>query len=91
MKTVRLMCGDEGGSHERKLVDVETGETLHGVEKVGVPMFGAYDVVKVEAVIGMAQINVEGVPTIMVAHPMTGEMKPIASITFADGTEFKAG
>ncbi len=68
-----------------KVVDVETGEELRGIESGAIPRFGSNDVVKVELTLGLAALQIDGTPVWMVTHPRSGDLKAVKSITFEDG------
>ena len=90
MRSVRVITGEGGVGIGTKVFDMNTGEQIGGIEEVGVPAFGRDDIVRVDLRIGLARLEIEGAARFQAIDPSDGTLKDVASITFTDGSEFKA-
>ncbi|GAN49710.1 hypothetical protein ACXR8U_13755 [Methylobacterium radiotolerans] len=89
IKSVKV-ASQGGMGFGTRVVDAESGAEVHGVERIAIPEFGADDLIRVELRLALMEFEVEGRPHFQMIDPGSGVIMDVASITFADGTEFKA-
>ena len=89
MRSVRFASGPNQTGWGSSLLDAETGAELHGIRRI-VATVAVDDITTVEAEFVSAEVDINGVLRAMVADPASGEMKRVAKIVYADGTEWEA-
>jgi hypothetical protein len=89
MRSVRFATGSNLTGWGSSLFDAESGAELRGVRRITATA-EVDDITTVEAEFVSAEVDIKGVLRAMIADPGSGDLKQIAKITYADGTEWEA-
>lgn len=88
MTSVVLKAPGPAG-HRAQLFDAESGNEIRGITRIGLEIVPD-DIIRVEASIFAAEIEVKGEMVLYVTDPSTGETKEPARIEFKDGSVWAA-
>jgi hypothetical protein len=88
MMGVRVKAAGPTG-YGTTLTNAETGDEINGVSRLAIYIVPD-DIIRVDAEIFSAELDVAGRATFRVTDPGTGEVKEVSRIEFADGTAWEA-
>ena len=88
MMGVRVKAAGPTG-YGTTLTNAETGDEIKGVSRLAIYIVPD-DIIRVDAEIFSAELDVVGRATFHVTDPGTGEAKEVSRIEFADGTAWEA-
>lgn len=83
MRTISVVSAGMG--HQTKVSDAATGEPIHGVTGIVITM-KPNDFVRAAVEIDVVEVETRAVAEFMTMDPVSGQMKVVAEIIFADGT-----
>jgi hypothetical protein len=90
MNTVKVIS-EVGLGLGTKVVDVDSGVEIKGIEAIKVMVDDADSVVRVNLTIALAQVDANGKAKYFACHPTTGDLLEVETVIFADGTVFYPG
>jgi hypothetical protein len=83
MRTISVVSAGMG--HGTKVTDAVSGQPIFGISGVTISI-QPNDLVRATVLIDVVEVQTTAEAEFMAADPVTGEMKVVAEIVFADGT-----
>ena len=82
LKSIRIVSPD-GEAISTKITNAETGEEIHGVERVEIEIV-AGDINHAQVKLCAVQTDVKAAAVFVMSHPTTGDLKSVKRIEFFD-------